>query len=135
MGSAPGFERLADDSVVIERQGADQMSVGMRRARWRVALLPPLMAAAMLVAGCSGTLGRPVASDDPVTTLPVPANMPPFPYPSDVPPVPLPSSVPNVELPSDIPRSQLPADVPQIELPAAIPQIQLPSAIPPIPFP
>ncbi len=102
------------------------MAVGVRRTRWRVALL--LMSAATLAAGCCGAPGRPVASDDPVSTLPVPANMPPFPYPSDVPPVPLPSAVPTVQLPSDIPRVPLPADVP-----AAIPRIQLPSAVPPIP--
>lgn len=68
-------------------------------------------------AGCAADEGRFAAPEDPMTTLPVPANIPPFP------------------LPDDIPRVQAPADVPKVQLPADIPEVPLPSAIPPIVFP
>lgn len=80
------------------------MVLGLRQIRWRAA--GSLLAAAMVVAGCGTDASRPVA-DDPVTTLPVPSNIPPFPMPSDIPTVPLPSAVPTVQLPSEIPREPL----------------------------
>jgi hypothetical protein len=39
--------------------------------------------------------------------------------------------VPTIPLPAEIPTVQLPADVPALHLPADVPPIQLPAPIPP----
>lgn len=108
----------------------------LRRTRLRAAVMRPRSAVLPLgvgllaaVVGCGGP-EMPTASDDVVTTLPIPANIPATPLPSDVPPIELPSAVPEVQLPSDVPEVGLPSDVPRVGLPAEIPDIPLPSSIP-----
>jgi len=98
----------------------------------RAAVFVSMVAMLAVVVGCDAQSGQSAAYDDPVTTLPVPANMPPFPLPSDIPPVPLPSAVPNVQMPSAIPRVEIPSEVPHVELPAEIPQVPLPAPPPPL---
>ncbi|WP_232006112.1 hypothetical protein [Mycobacterium sp. 852013-50091_SCH5140682] len=107
----------------------------VKRIAQRVALFIAMSAIPAMVVGCAAESRQPAALDDVETTLPVPANIPPFPFPSDLPPVPLPSAVPNVQMPADVPTVEMPADVPHIEMPADIPDVPLPSAIPPITFP
>lgn len=126
---------LCGCSVVGESQGVGQMvmTTGQKQRAAQLAYLVPVLA--VVAAGCGVGATRPTASDDAVTLLPVPSNVPPVPLPSDIPQVPLPGAIPNVQLPNEIPRAQLPADLPHVELPAAIPQIELPSAVPPLPFP
>lgn len=110
------------------------MSVAAQRVPRRVAVLVSMVVMLATVVGCDVESGRLAGPEDELTTLPVPANIPPVPLPSDIPPVPLPSAVPNVHMPSEIPRVELPAEVPPVGLPAEIPQVPLPSAIPPLPF-
>ncbi len=104
-------------------------------ARQCIAVFTTALAALTMTIGCAPQGTYPAAPENPVTTLPIPPNLPPAPLPSDIPPVPLPSDIPRVQLPNDIPRVQLPSDIPRVELPADIPPVPLPSDIPPIRFP
>lgn len=114
----------------------DDMSITARRCTYvavaRVVLVAGVLASS---AGCAADDDWSAAPENPVTTLPVPPNIPPFPLPDAIPAVPLPDAVPTVEMPNDIPRVQAPADVPKVQLPGDIPRVPLPSAIPPIVFP
>ncbi len=100
-----------------------------------IAVFTTALAALTMTIGCAPQETQLAAPENPVTTLPIPPNLPPAALPSDIPPVPLPSDIPHVQLPNDIPRVQLPSDIPRVELPADIPPVPLPSDIPPIPFP
>ena len=99
-----------------------------------ISMLAAALVTLIMTTGCTARSSQPAAPQNPITTLPIPSNIPPIPLPSDIPPVPLPSDIPNVQLPNEIPRVQLPSDIPHVELPAEIPRVQLPSDIPPIPF-
>ncbi|ULN50665.1 hypothetical protein MI170_15790 [Mycolicibacterium goodii] len=118
------------------RREVRTMLVPQRRrllvASTRIALVVGVLISS---AGCAAAADQFAESEEPMTTLPVPANIPPFPLPDGIPVVPLPDAVPRVEMPNDIPRVQAPAEVPRAQLPADIPRVPLPSAIPPIVFP
>ena len=60
----------------------------MSSALWRVSMVSPIVVALMMTMDGGVESGRLTASNGPVTTLPLPPNMPPAPLPSDIPPVP-----------------------------------------------
>src|SRR6478752_3002199 len=79
-----------------------------------ISMLAAALVILIMTTGCTARSSQLAAPQNPITTLPIPSNIPPIPLPSDIPSVPLPSDIPHVQLPNEIPRVQLPSDIPPI---------------------
>src|SRR6478736_2933043 len=79
-----------------------------------ISMLAAALVILIMTTGCTARSSQLAAPQNPITTLPIPSNIPPIPLPSDIPSVQLPSDIPHVELPAEIPRVQLPSDIPPI---------------------